>query len=183
MRALLAAAFLACLCLPAAAQQENTVEDWSWTVDHYEQKGMWISACDHRDDNGKKLERCYLSVVDVYSPRPLFGAAFVFLTPPTPETLKFEFRFERGVGFEDGGFAIRRDGQAVWTYDTERCPDLKCLFEGEEAAALAATLSQPGELRLAFTDKFFRSFERIWPNEGFAEMLADFRAAKAERGL
>ncbi len=183
MRFIIAACFMAALPTLAFAQTENTVEDWSWTVDHHEQSGQWISACDHRDDKGTKIERCYMSLVEVYAPRPQFGAAFVFVTPQTAGNLKFEFRFERGTLFKQDGFQIVRDQAPVWTYDTTLCPDLKCFIEGEEAGKLANMLSGPGALQISFKDRYRRDFDLVWQNAGFAEMLADFRKAVAERGL
>ena len=166
-----------------SAAQEKTVQDWSWIVDHYEQEGQWISACDHRNDNGTKFSRCYISLVDVFAPRPQFGAAFVFVTAPTPASLRYEFRFEPGTVFAADGFALIREGKPVWHLDTATCPDLKCVIEAGAAQTLASQMSRAGELRIAFSDTHGRAWERHWPNAGFAAMLADFRAALARRGL
>ncbi len=169
--------------LPINAMAENSVEDWSWIVDHYEQDGPWISACDHRDDAGKPVNRCYVSLVEVYAPRPQFGAAFVFVTSPEPTTLEYEFRFEKGTVFESGGFAVQRDGKPVWSYDTANCPDLRCIVKGSEANELATIMRQPGEMTIAFKDVHGRDWKLQWPLAGFGAMLDDFRKAATQRGL
>ena len=176
----------AALCLQAAnssAQVENTVEDWSWKVDHFERFGIWDSVCDYRDDNGTKLQRCYVSHVDVFAPRPKFAAAFMFVTPEENNSLKFEFRFETGTQFDEGGFAVLVDDQPIWDFNPANCPSLKCIFEGAEAKTLLNSMEEKGELYFALTDRYGRHHELQWNTEGFAEAITDMKAQSVARNL
>lgn len=164
-----------------AAFAENSVEDWSWAVDHFERFGIWESVCDHRDEEGETLRRCYIAHVDVFSPRPRFAAAFVFVTPHADNGLRFEFRFEPGTLFEPDGFTVRRDGRIAWKFDPARCPDLKCIVSGSEARVLADAMRKGGELRFALTDRFDRSWELSWDTDGFSQAVNDMTAAAAAR--
>ena len=177
-------AFLIVLLLAGSASaQENTVEDWSWKVDHFERYGIWDSVCDHRDEDGEKLQRCYVSHVDVFSPRPKFAAAFVFVTPAQDGGLQYEFRFEPGTQIDADGFAVHRDGKPVWSFNPNNCPDLKCFFRSEAAEALTAAMSEPGNLRFSMVDRHGQEQERLWNTEGFSDALADLRKQAAERNL
>lgn len=167
----------------ACAQPENTREDWSWTVDHFKRFGIWESVCDYRDDNGSKLERCYISHVDVFAPRPKFAAAFMFVTPQGDRKLRYEFRFEAGTQFDEGGFAILVDGSPIWQFETANCPSLKCIFEGKDAEVLANMMSKVGGLYFALTDRFGRFHELNWNTEGFADAVADMHEQSLARNL
>jgi hypothetical protein len=164
--------------LPAAA--ENSVEDWSWIPDRYEHYGIWDSVCDHRDADGKRLDRCYVTYVDVFAPRPQFAAAFVFVTPASGG-LRYEFRFERGTVFSGDALTLLRDGKEIWSLPS--CPDLKCVLEGAAAEALAQAMAVGGELRLDMADRYGRNWDLHWSADGFAAALEDMRAAAAQRGL
>lgn len=177
----MAAGIAALLLLTLSPRAENTVEDWSWTVDHFERFGIWDSVCDHRDDDGTKLRRCYVSYVDVYSPGEQFGAAFVFLTASAADGDAFEFRFEPGTQFAADGFRIERGGRTAWRHDDTGC--LKCIIEGEAASALIGELDATSEIVFAFADRYKRTWERRWEAEGLAEAIADWRKASAERDL
>ena len=165
------------------AQVENTREDWSWTVDHFKRLGIWESVCDHRYDNGTKLERCYISYVDVFAPRPKFAAAFMFVTPQTDRKLRYEFRFETGTQFDEGGFAILVEGLPIWQFETTNCPSLKCIFEGNDAEELSDVMSQDGSLYFALTDRYGRFHELNWNTDGFANALADMHKQSLARNL
>lgn len=163
--------------------QENTVEDWSWKVDHFKRYGIWESVCDHRDEAGETLRRCYVTYVDVFSPRPKFAAAFVFVTPLGEDGLKYEFRFEPGTQIDADGFALHREGKPVWSYNPGNCPTMKCIFQSAEAEALAEAMSEPGALRFSMVDRHGQPQERFWDTEGFADALIDLRQQAAERDL
>ncbi len=167
----------------AKAQQENTIEDWSWQVDHFERFGIWDSVCDFRNDGTRELKRCYVSYVDVFAPRPKFAAAFMFVTPVKGSGVNFEFRFERGTRFDPGGFAIVSENEVLWQYDTARCPTLKCVISGEEADELALVMNEPAALRFAIIDRFGRFWELNWDTTGFAEALADMLDGAQARQL
>lgn len=171
------------LTVGASAQAENTVEDWSWTVEHFERFGIWDSACDYRDDNGTKLQRCYISHVDVFAPRPKFAASFMFVTPQADKKLRYEFRFEPGTQFDADGFAILVDGLPVWQFETANCPSLKCVFEGKDADILSDMMNKSGDLHFALTDRFGRFHELNWSTDGFADAVADMREQTLARDL
>lgn len=175
------AGLLALLLCTVTVRAENSVEDWSWKVDHYERFGIWESVCDHRDDDGARLERCYVTHVDVYAPRPQFGAAFVFLTADVGKGEGFEFRFEPGTQFADNGFRIEREGDTVWTHAEAGC--LKCLLNGDAATELIEQMTDDSELVLAFADRHGREWVRRWSAEGFADAVADWKKARAAREL
>lgn len=173
------AVFLAIFLAPPAAA-ENSVEDWSWIPDRYEHFGIWDSVCDHRDKDGKRLDRCYIVFVDVFAPRPQFAAAFLFVTPAAGG-LRYEFRFEKGTVFAGDPVSLLRGGSEVWSLPS--CPGLKCVLEGADADALATAMSAGGELRIDMTDRHGRAWDLRWSAEGFAAALDDMRAAAAQRGL
>ncbi|WP_322987954.1 MULTISPECIES: hypothetical protein [unclassified Hoeflea] len=163
---------------------QNTVNDWKWVVDHYKTLGIWDSACDHRDIGEGIEQRCYVRIVDVYAPRPDFGAAFVFVTRSAQDGLRFEFSFERGTQFEAGGFAIIEDGESTFDYAPGRCEGgTRCLISGQEAERFASALGEDAVIRLAFTDSMGRDWQRDWSGKGFAAALADLRAESEKRGL
>lgn len=175
-------AALAAFASPTNAQ--NTTNDWKWAVDHFKTFGIWESACDHRDIGAGLEKRCYVRVVEVYAPRPDFGAAFVFVTRTSQDGLRFEFSFERGTEFEPGGFAVMHDGTSSFDYATARCEGgTKCVVSGDEAGRLAAALTRDASIRLAFADRSGRDWELGWPAAGFTDALADLTMESARRGL
>lgn len=177
----LIAGLAALLLATMAPRAENTVQDWSWTVEQIERFGIWESVCDHRDDDGTLLKRCYISHVDVYSPGDEFGAAFVFVTRSADNGETFEFRFEPGTQFTSDGFRIEQDGKTAWSHDEIGC--LKCVFSGDDAAGLIARLDDRSELVFAFADRYKRTWERRWSTQGLAAAITHWRAALNERNL
>lgn len=180
--ALLALVSSVSLASPAMAQ--NTTDDWKWVVDHYKTLGIWDSACDHRDIGKGYEQRCYVRVVDVYAPRPDFGAAFVFLTKTAQDGLRFEFSFERGTQFEAGGFAVMQGDEAVFDYAPARCEGgTRCVISGDEAGRFAKALAPDATIRLAFTDGLGRAWSRDWSASDFSAALADLTTESERRGL
>lgn len=168
------------------AWAQNTPDDWKWVVDHFKTFGIWEVACDHRelDKSRGEEKRCYLRVVDVYAPRPDFGAAFLFVTRTSGEGLRFDFGFEKGTEFEAGGFAVIQDNTNTFGFEPARCEaGARCLIQGNEAERFAVSLSDDAHLRLAFLDRLGRDWERTWTGQGFAEALADLTRESEKRGL
>lgn len=183
-RTMLAALMLISGFANTPARAQNTVNDWKWTVDHFRTFGIWESACDHRDIGNGDERRCYVRVVDVYAPRPDFGAAFVFITHTAADGLRFEFSFEKGTEFDPGGFAVMEDDRTTFDYAPARCEaGTQCMIAGDEANRFTASLSDAANLRLAFTDKSGRHWERHWTGQGLAEALADLTRESAKRNL
>jgi len=174
---------LAVLLLATPALAQNTVRDWQWVTDHYKSFGIWVSACDHRDDKGETVRRCYIRHVDVYAQQPRFGAAFVFAQPSEDAAPVFEFSFESGTDFAADGFKHMRDGETVWMLDTDTCRRNRCILKGARSAELIEVLEGGGALQLTFSDRHGRDWARQWDAEGFAAAYKDFKDASAERGL
>ena len=174
-----AAALAGTLAAPAGAQ--NTADDWKWVVDFSSRHDGWDTSCDQHKE--RKERRCYVRYVDVYAPRPQFGAAFAFVQWGEDGESVIEFSFERGTRFRDGGFAVIEGDGNVWALDTAQCAANRCELTGDEADALFAALTPGRDLTLRFADRYGRIWERQWPAGGFAAALADFRAQSMARGL
>ena len=177
--ALSAAALTGMLAVSAGAQ--NTDDDWKWVVDFSSRYDGWDTACDRHKE--REEQRCYVRYVDVYAPRPQFGAAFAFVQWGEDRRPSVDFSFERGTRFRDGGFAVTEGDGNVWALDTARCAANRCELTGDEADALFAALTPGRDLTLRFADRYGRIWERQWPAGGFAAALADFRAQSVARGL
>ena len=178
---------LASLVSPAFAQDRegnNTAGEWITT--HYVDTDLWTSACDERETDGALEERCYVRYVDVYSLAPRFGAIVTFVTWQDGAP-RIEFGFEKGVTYEDDGFAIERDDTVFWQLSDGCLRSVNCVFEGDSAVALLERLMTPdGQtalLRQKFTDKFGQTFDLEWDLTRFASVVADFERESAKRGL
>lgn len=177
--ALCATALIGALTVSASAQ--NTADDWKWVVDFSARHDGWDTACDQHKES--KDRRCYVRYVDVYAPRPQFGAAFAFVQWGEDGQPFIEFSFERGVRFTGNRFTVTEGGNAVWTYDTAQCAGTRCLLEGAAADALFDELTPGRQLEFRLVDGYGRAWTRQWPVDEFAPALADFREQSAERGL
>lgn len=167
--------------LAATAGAQNSTDDWKWVVDFSSRHNGWDTACDHHMERAEK--RCYIRYVDVYAPRPRFGAAFVFVQWDQTGRPYAEFAFEPGTRFAEDGFAISDGESAVWRYDTDRCDRTLCRMEGDAAAELFGLFEGDRQLELRFSDRHGRDWERVWPTEGFTAAMADFHAQSEVRGL
>lgn len=167
--------------LTAIAGAQNSTDDWKWVVDFSSRHNGWDTACDHHMDRAEK--RCYIRYVDVYAPRPRFGAAFVFVQWDEAGRPYAEFAFEPGTRFTENGFALSDDGSTVWRYDTGRCDGTLCRIEGDAAAELFGLFEGDRQLELRFSDRHGRDWERIWSTAGFAAALDDFHTQSQARGL
>ena len=99
-------AFALALALPATAQdRQGNDTPGDWIVDHTKHFGLWDSMCDHRMTGEEREQRCYIRYVDVFSPRPKFGAVFLFVTPG-PEV---QIGLEPGTVFPPNGIRIDRN--------------------------------------------------------------------------
>ena len=175
---------LAFTALPALAQdREGNDTPGDWRVKHFETFGDWTSSCDERDENGTLVQRCYIRLVDVFSPRPKFGAIFVFVTPDAPG-MDIDFGMEAGTLFAPGSFRVERDGDTVWSTLRPGClTGLSCTFTGDDAAELLDTMAEGGAMRLTFRDRHLQSQDLTWSLEGFGDAMEDFRRESAARGL
>jgi len=102
------------LAAPTFAQDRdgnNTAGSWKPT--YFKTYVQWDLICDERTTGDLVEERCYLRYVDVYSPRPEFGAlwAFVNMTANGPT---FDFGPEPNTQFTDDGFKLTKGGETIW---------------------------------------------------------------------
>ncbi|MEM7438203.1 MAG: hypothetical protein AAF393_01295 [Pseudomonadota bacterium] len=176
------------LALPAMAQdREGNNTPGEWRVDHFESFGLWDSACDWRDTDGVREERCYVRYVEVYSPRPQFGALFAFIVPDAAG-YRLSLGVEDGTQFDEGGFRIEHGGAVVWTFSGDLC-----LFGGEcvwtggrDAEVFQALVPQEGTkaaLVLAFADSYDQRFELRWDLSQMGEAFEDMDREAEKRGL
>ena len=181
----LAASILAVGLATGSAMAQNTTDDWKWVVDHYKNFGIWTSACDHRDLGEGQEQRCYVRVVDVYSPRPNFGAAFVFANRTKEDGVVFEFSFERGTVFAQEGFTVKRGHKVLFTYDAfNRCEGgTTCVLSGPDRMRLVDALNEGGTLRLAFSDRRGMDWVLNWSGEGLSDALKDHLTESDARNL
>jgi len=175
---------LSLLALPAAGQdRQGNDRPSNWVVTHFSKSGIWESMCDERPEDGIMHRRCYIRHVDVFSPRPKFAAQFMFITPED-DGLRVEFGMEPGTIFSPGGFRIESGANFSWSTRRFGClTGLTCVFGGEEATELVEAMVGGGDFRFVFLDRHATRRNIVWPLDGFADALADFRTQAAARGL
>lgn len=170
--------------LPALAQDaQGNDTPGNWVVDHFERYGIWVSSCDWRNLEGKREERCYLRYVDVYSPRPEFGAAFLFVFQKNRKTT-FQYANERGTVYLNKGLGISRNATRSY-YLPEICRTTPgCILENpKQVADLLAAFSKGGTLVQTFTGKYGKPHQLKWSLNGFKEALADYEKQSQKRNL
>lgn len=167
--------------LPAFAQdRDGNDTPGEWKVTHHKPFGLWDSFCDERKTGDSLEERCYLRYVDVFSPRPNFGAMFAFITPDG----RIEFGIETGTAFKKDGFALIKDGTPIWTLTGRPCLfGGTCTFEGEEATALTTHMRNADSFRFDFIDRHETEQSLTWDMTRYSKALDDMLAAAATRGL
>lgn len=173
----------------AAMAQDRAGNDTpgEWRVDHFASYGLWDVACDWRETNGQREERCYARYVDVVAPRPRFAAIFSFIQP-APDGHRISFGIEPGTVFDPDGFRIDWDGQTVWRFAGDLClRGGECIFEGARADELTAALSPTegvdGSLVLLFRDRHGVNHAREWDLGQMQAVLADLDRSAAKRSL
>ena len=150
-----------------------------WRVTHHTPFGLWDSFCDERRTAELLEQRCYLRYVEVFSPRPNFGAMFIFITPSG-----IEFGTERGTRFAPDGFRIEREGAVVWRETRRAClRGRSCTLGGAEADAFLETIAKGGALRFEFVDRHGQAQDLTWDLSVMDKALADHRAEARARGL
>lgn len=177
---------LAGLLLAPAVQAQEKIGNWK--VDHFKPFQEWESFCDHRNQETRLVQRCYVRRVEVYSPRPKFGALYFFLTEQRGKNgapvAQLEFGFEPGTQFHAEGFVIENDEETVYRLNTGACENgHRCWIAGVPARSLQSHLVPGNRLRFRFTDRRGDQWDIRWGAEGYLEALADFKEASASRGL
>lgn len=150
-----------------------------WVVTHQAAYGLWDVFCDTRTTGDLREERCYIRYVEVFSPRPNFGAMFVFVTQDG-----VEFGMEPGTLFGDTGPQILRDGASVWVDNRLGCrTGVTCTLAAADADDFLAAASGGGTLRMVFTDRHGQPQNLMWDLTRFADAVTDWRTEIAARNL
>lgn len=178
------------LALPIAGTNPVTAQDLdgndtagNWVVTHFEQFGIYLSSCDQRPENGALKQRCYLRYVDVFSPRPNFGAQFFFVVKGD-QGLEVDFGMEPGTLFSPNGFRIEGDGGDIWKTRRVGCLiGLACTFKADEADTLLQAMQDGTSFRFTFRDRHGQAQDLTWPLAGFSDALSDFYEQSSLRGL
>lgn len=173
------------LALPTfAVAQDRSGNDTAsdWLAKHYVSFGLWDSVCDERTEAGELKQRCYLRYVEVFSPRPLFMASFVFAHTKNKQTI-VELGFERGVRYDQSGFRIEREGSIVWHADDACLNASPCNFTGAAAQELLTQMSGGGVLVQQFHDRSGMKRLLKWDLSKFSDALTDYRREAGARDL
>ena len=171
---------VATLAAPVIAQdRDGNDTPGEWVITHHKPYGLWDSFCDERRTGDLLEERCYLRYVDVFSPRPNFGALFVFVTPDG-----VEIGLERGTRFEEDGMRIETDGAMTWVENRRSCRrGGECVLEERDAQAFLDAASAGGALRFTFIDRHGAAQDLSWDLSQMEDALTDYRANAADRNL
>lgn len=176
--------FLLLVVFPAVAQDRDGNDRPSdWVVKHFFKSGIWESICDERTEDDHLRQRCYIRLVDVFSPRPKFAAQFLFITPEPPG-MRIEFGMEPGTLFAPDGFRMTDGAEVSWQTQRPGClTGLTCIFTGPEADILLQAMQRSERFLFTFVDRHGRKTELDWPLIGFNEAFQDFALAASARGL
>ncbi|WP_306261137.1 hypothetical protein [Pararhizobium sp. IMCC21322] len=158
----------------------DTASDW--LAKHYASFGLWDSVCDERMEAGELRQRCYLRYVDVFSPRPVFMASFVFAYTQDKQT-QIELGFERGVRYSENGFRVERQGERVWSA-VDGCLDTSpCALSGAAAQDMLDHMSGGDVLVQEFADRSGQTRLLEWDLSRFADAVSDYRREASARNL
>ena len=173
------------IALATDADGNDTPGDW--VVTHYKPFGLWDTICDEAIREGKKVERCYIRYVDVFSPAPKFAAQFVFIEPEG-QGYKVEFGIEPGTTFKGASLTVNDGEKVVWDYNPNECLERgECILTGQEAdifiQSMAETSSEDPMLVSDFNDRHGTDQVLEWGISKFAAALTDFHTESDKRGL
>lgn len=170
-----------------ATDAEGNDTPGDWVVTHYKPFGLWDTICDEAIRKGKKVERCYIRYVDVFSPAPKFAAQFVFIEPEG-QGYKVEFGIEPGTTFNGASLTVNDGEKVVWDYNPNECLERgECILTGQEAdifiQSMAETSSDDPTLISDFNDRHGTDQVLEWGISKFAAALTDFQTESDKRGL
>lgn len=170
-----------------ATDAEGNDTPGDWVVTHYKPFGLWDTICDEAIRKGKKVERCYIRYVDVFSPAPKFAAQFVFIEPEG-QGYKVEFGIEPGTTFNGASLTVNDGEKVVWDYNPNECLERgECILIGQEAdifiQSMAETSSDDPILISDFNDRHGTDQVLEWGISKFAAALTDFQTESDKRGL
>ena len=170
-----------------ATDAEGNDTPGDWVVTHYKPFGLWDTICDEAIRKGKKVERCYIRYVDVFSLAPKFAAQLVFIEPEG-QGYKIEFGIEPGTTFNGASFTVNDGEKVVWDYNPNECLERgECILTGQEAdtfiQSMAGTSSDDPMLVSDFNDRHGTDQVLEWGISKFAAALTDFQTESDKRGL
>lgn len=154
-------------------------------VDYHEiYDRFWDVACDTAMDGSDRM--CYVQYVDVYRPRPEFAAAMVEVVvhqgedgQPDPH---IRYDIEPGLSFEETSvFVEGPDGRVP--IDVSACRSNTCRFSGQEGRDMLALWRSGTALHLEIEEGRGDPARLAWPLGRIDEILDDFAAQRASRGL
>lgn len=158
----------------------DTASDW--VAKHYVSFGLWDSVCDERMEAGKLRQRCYLRYVEVFSPRPVFMASFVFAYTQDKQT-QIELGFERGVRYSENGFRVERQGEIIWSAE-DGCLDASpCALSSVAAQDMLTHMANGDVLVQEFVDRSGETRLLEWDLSSFSDALTDYSREAAARNL
>lgn len=158
----------------------DTASDW--VAKHYVSFGLWDSVCDERMEEGALRQRCYLRYVEVFSPRPLFMASFVFAYTQDEQT-QIELGFETGVRYSKKGFRVEHSGDVIWTAEDECLEASPCELGGVAAQDMLTHMAKGDVLVQQFIDRSGQMRVLEWDLSKFADAVSDYRREAAARNL
>lgn len=166
--------------MPVSAK--NTADDWKWASDYYQAYGEWTTACETRSDDAS-IKRCYMRYVDAYAREP-FGALFVFATNTAENGMRFNFEYESGTTFTKPWTVADASGNEIWRFDPSAClSGNECAMTRTIAATFHNSMTPDATLNFSFRDRIGRTFDLVWPAEGFSQAVQDLIDQSAARGL
>lgn len=184
---LLSVIFFAPLHTAFATDADGNDTPGDWVVTHYKPYGLWDTICDEAIRKGKKVERCYIRYVDVFSPAPKFAAQYVFIEPQG-QGYKVEFGIEPGTTFNGASLMVQDGENIVWDYNPNDCLERgECFLTGNDAEifiqSMADTKSSEPILVSDFNDRHGTDQVLQWGISKFADALEDFQNESDKRGL
>lgn len=159
---------------------KDTASDW--VAKHYASFGLWDSVCDERMEAGALRQRCYLRYVEVFSPRPLFMASFVFAYTQDKQT-QIELGFERGVRYSENGLRVERQGETIWSAEDGCLEASPCTLSSVAAQDMLAHMAGGDVLIQEFADRSGQMRLLEWDLSKFADAVSDYRREASARNL
>lgn len=150
-------------------------------VTFFQSHGNWETLCDVLQ-NEPSSARCYLRLVDVYSPRPDFGAYVGFISASNGVE-SFELSLEPGSELASDGFALTRGSATLWSMPATYCRENKCTISGDGLIEMIALAETAEGFSVAFKDRKNRNWQRRLSAGDFTAAHQAYETAKEQYGL
>lgn len=149
-------------------------------VDFFESHGNWEALCDQLPDNPQSA-RCYLRLIDVYSPRPDFGAYVGFITLDDDNDQEFELSLEPGATLTGKGFNLNVNGNETWMLDQSLCKENQCNIGGVDLGRMVNAAQTAQSFEVSFIDKSGKQWQRNLSSSDFTKAYNAFLSASKSR--